>query len=148
MVSRQAGTAFLNPGVSLIDPVLTTARLRLELVDAAGTPWGRRRIVRAFDGLVVGDVEFYGPPAPVDDGVVEVEVGGRLDQDARGYGAATEALGGLLGCVDALGVRVRARVRPHDTAGVRVLAKCGFTQLRSGDEDGNLVMVRPLPLGG
>jgi len=130
----------------LIDPVLTTARLRLELLDPAGNPWGRRRIVRAFDGLVVGDVEFYGSPAAEDDGVVEIEVGGRLDQDARGYGAATEALGGLLGCTDALGVRVRARVRPNDTAGVRVLAKSGFTGLRSADEDGNLVMVRPLPL--
>jgi [ribosomal protein S5]-alanine N-acetyltransferase len=26
-----------------------------------------------------------------------------------------------------------------------VLAKCGFTGLRGADEDGRLVMVRPLP---
>lgn len=131
----------------MIDPVVSTARLRLELLDAAGSPWGRRRIVRTFDGLVVGDVEFYGQPEVEGDGVVEVEVGCRLDEGARGYGAATETLGGLLTCTDALGIRVRARVRPDNTAGVRVLAKCGFTALRSGDEDGNLVMARPLPNG-
>jgi ribosomal-protein-alanine N-acetyltransferase len=26
-----------------------------------------------------------------------------------------------------------------------VLARCGFTELRGADEDGQLVMVRPLP---
>jgi [ribosomal protein S5]-alanine N-acetyltransferase len=43
---------------------------------------------------------------------------------------------------------VRASVEPANTASVRVLAKCGFTQLRGADEDGNLVMARPLPPRG
>jgi RimJ/RimL family protein N-acetyltransferase len=128
-----------------MDPVLTTPRLRLELLDAAGNPWGRRRIVRAFDGLVVGDLEFYGRPETGDDGVTEVELGCRLDEAARGHGAGAEALLGVLGRTDALGVRVLGRVAPTDTRAVRVLAGCGFTQLRCADEDGNLVMVRPLP---
>lgn len=132
---------------SALDPVLTTVRLRLELLAPAGDPWGRRRIVRAFDGLVVGEFEFYGNPERGDDGVVEVEFGWRLDGGARGHGAGTEALRGVLEGTDALGVRVRGRVSPANTAALKVLAKSGFTLLRSADEDGNLVMVRPLPAG-
>ena len=106
--------------------------------------WAPRHIVRAYDGLVVGSIGFFGPPAPADDDVPEVEVGYGLVPDARGHGAATEALQGLLAHVDAAGIRVRASVEPSNTASVRVLAKCGFTGLRGSDEDGNLVMVRPL----
>lgn len=115
------------------------------MVTADGGSWGPRHIVRSFDGLVVGSIGFFGPPENAADTIPEVEVGYGLVDEARGYGAATEALRGLLAHTDAGHVRVRARVRPENTAGVRVLAKCGFTQLRSGDEDGNLVMVRPLP---
>lgn len=107
--------------------------------------WSPRHIVRAFDGLVVGGIGFFGPPAPADDGVPEVEVGYGLVADAHGRGVATEALRGLLAETDRLGVRVRASVAPENTASVRVLAKCGFTGLRGSDEEGNLVMVRPLP---
>ena len=46
---------------------------------------------------------------------------------------------------DRVGVRVRAGVRPENTACLKVLARCGFTQLRGSGEDGELVMVRPLP---
>lgn len=97
--------------------------------------WGPRHVVRAFDGLVVGSIGFFGPP---EDG--EAEVGFGLVRDAWGHGAATEALHGLLGEVSCA---VRARVAPANTAAVRVLAKCGFTGLRGADEDGRLVMVRP-----
>ena len=161
-----------------LDPLVTTVRLRLELVtyteaqamlagrrgpafapgyprpddlDAFsmvrddGSSWGPRHVVRAFDSLVVGSIGFFGPPAPADDGVPEVEVGYGLVPDARGFGAATEALRGLLEQTDRLGVRVRAAVEPDNTASVRVLAKCGFTVLRGSDDEGNLVMVRPLP---
>ncbi|MCW2753642.1 MAG: hypothetical protein JWQ32_1053 [Marmoricola sp.] len=112
-----------------------------------GSTWGPRHIVRAFDGLVVGGIGFFGPPDPADDGAAEVEVGYGLVEDARGHGAATEALQGLLVQTDALDVRVRASVLPENKASVRVLAKCGFTTLRGSDEDGNLVMVRPVPAG-
>lgn len=106
--------------------------------------WSSRRIVRALDGLVVGSIGFFGPPAPADDGVAEVEVGYGLVADAHGRGVATEALRGLLEQTDAAGVRVRASVEPENTASIRVLAKCGFTTLRGSDEDGNLVMARPV----
>ena len=33
---------------------------------------------------------------------------------------------------------------PDNTASLRVLAKCGFTELRGSNEDGELVMARPL----
>lgn len=161
-----------------LDPVISTPRLRLELVtpeEAAGMlagrrrptwhpdyprqddldavsmvtsgggepGWGPRHVVRAFDGLVVGSIGFFGPPEPAPDGVPETEVGYGLVEDARGHGAATEALRGLLEHTDRLGVRLRASVQPDNTASVRVLAKCGFTELRGSDEDGNLVMARP-----
>lgn len=163
-----------------LDPVISTPRLRLELItpeEAAGMlagrrrpdwhpdyprqddldavsmvkpggsepGWGPRHVVRAFDGLVVGSIGFFGPPEPAAaDGVPETEVGYGLVEDARGHGAATEALRGLLEHTDRLGVRLRASVEPGNTASVRVLAKCGFTELRGSDEDGNLVMARPL----
>lgn len=107
--------------------------------------WAPRHIVRSFDGLVVGSIGFFGPPAPAEDGVIEVEVGYGLVADAHGHGAATEALRGLLAHTDSAGVRVRAAVQPVNAPSIRVLAKCGFTGLRGSDEDGNLVMVRPLP---
>jgi RimJ/RimL family protein N-acetyltransferase len=107
--------------------------------------WSPRHVVRAFDGLVVGSIGFFGPPAAADDGVLEAEIGYGLVVDARGRGVATEAVAGLLLHTDKLGVRVRASVEPGNTPSVRVLAKCGFTQLRGSDEDGNLVMARPLP---
>lgn len=114
----------------------------------AGAPdatWGPRHLVRAGDGMTVGGIGCYGGPQPADDGVPEVEVGYGLVADARGHGAATEALRGLLAAIDPLGVRVRASVAPENRASVRVLAKCGFTQLRGSNEEGHLVMVRPLP---
>jgi RimJ/RimL family protein N-acetyltransferase len=107
--------------------------------------WSPRHVVRAFDGLVVGSIGFYGPPVVADDGVPEAEIGYGLVGVARGRGVATEAVTGMLSQTDRLGVRVRASVEPGNTASVRVLAKCGFTQLRGADEDGNLVMARPLP---
>lgn len=114
------------------------------MVKADTSSWGPRHLVRSFDGLVVGGIGFFGPPAAADDGVPEVEVGYGLVADARGHGAATEALQGLLAHTDALGIRVRASVEPENKPSVRVLAKCGFTVLRGSNEDGNLVMARPL----
>jgi RimJ/RimL family protein N-acetyltransferase len=106
--------------------------------------WGPRHIVRNGDGTVVGSIGFFGAPASVDD-VEEAEVGFGLVEDARGHGAVTEALTALLAHTDRAGVRIRASVRPENRASLRVLAKCGFTQLRGSTEDGELVMVRPLP---
>jgi len=118
----------------------------MTLLRDAADAWGPRHIVRAFDGLVVGSIGFFGPPEDVD-GVPETEVGYGLVADARGHGAATEALRGLLAETDRGGVRVRASVLPDNAASIRVLAKCGFTELRGANEDGELVMARPLPAG-
>ena len=114
--------------------------------DDPDASWGPRHIVRAGDGQTVGSIGFFGAPTsdPADEGaVLEAEVGFGLVAEARGHGAVTEALTALLVEVDRLGVRVRASVRPENTASLRVLAACGFTQLRGSSEDGELVMVRP-----
>ena len=111
-----------------------------------GDPWGPRHVVRGRTAL--GSIGFFGPPdetCPPDDRVPEAEVGYGLVAEARGWGFATEALRALLAETDRLGVRVRASVRPDNPASLRVLARCGFTELRGADEDGQLVMVRPLP---
>lgn len=108
-----------------------------------GDPWGPRHVVRGVTAL--GSIGFFGPPAAAVDGVPEAEVGYGLVREARGYGFATEALTALLVCTDAGGVRVRASVDPANKPSVRVLAACRFTELRGSDEDGHLVMARPLP---
>ena len=108
----------------------------------AGDPWGPRHIVRGTTAL--GSVGFFGPPEEAPDGVPEVEVGYGLVDEAHGWGFATEALTALLAETDRAGVRVRASVAPENRASIRVLAKCGFTELRGSNEDGHLVMARPL----
>lgn len=107
-----------------------------------GDAWGPRSIVRGV--TVLGSIGFFGPPEPGADGVPETEVGFGLVAEARGWGFATEALTGLLAETDRAGVRVRAAVDPDHRASLRVLATCGFTELRGSDEDGRLVMARPL----
>jgi ribosomal-protein-alanine N-acetyltransferase len=104
----------------------------------AGDGWGPRHVVLGH--LAVGSIGCYGPPV---DG--ETEVGYGLVEAARGAGVATEALGALAAEADRLGVRLRASVDPGNRASVRVLAKCGFTELRGSNEDGQLVMARPRP---
>ncbi|TYL45345.1 GNAT family N-acetyltransferase [Nocardioides sp. BGMRC 2183] len=113
-----------------------------------GDGWGPRSVYSRRAGRVMGSIGFFGPPAPAEDGVAEVEVGFGLVEVARGHGAMSEALGALLAAVDLCDadgcrVRVRARVRPENRAALRVLHRQGFTGLRAGDEDGRLVMVRP-----
>jgi len=111
----------------------------------AGDPWAPRHVVRGSTAL--GSIGFFGPPEAAADGVPEAEVGYGLVDEAHGWGFATEALRAVLAETDRAGVRVRASVEPGNRASIRVLAKCGFTELRGSDEDGNLVMARPLPTG-
>lgn len=99
--------------------------------------WGPRHIV--LDRLAVGSIGFFGPP---EEG--EVEVGFGLVAPVRGQGLASEALGALLARADRVGVRVRAATEPDNGASLRVLAKAGFTEVRGGDEDGRLVLARPV----
>lgn len=127
-----------HPDYPRKDDVDATALIR------DGDTWGSRHLVRAFDGLVFGSIGFFGPPDDVD-GVPEAEIGYGVVAEARGHGLTTEALRGLLAETDRLRIRVRATVVPENRASVRVLAKCGFTELRGANEDGELVMARPLP---
>ena len=125
------------------DPTWHPTYPRPDDVDAAsmardGATWGPRHIV--CDGQKVGTIGPLGPP---EDG--EVEVGYGLVEAARGRGLATEALRALLAETDAAGVRVRAGVRPDNAASLRMLAGCGFTELRGSDGEGALVLGRPLP---
>ena len=108
-----------------------------------GDTWGPRHIVH--QAQAVGSIGFFGPPSPADDGVLETEVGYGLVEDARGLGLATEALTLMCSSVDPLGVRLRASVDPSNSASLRVVAKCGFTQVRGTNEDGELVLVRATP---
>jgi RimJ/RimL family protein N-acetyltransferase len=108
----------------------------------SGDPWAPRHVVRGTTAL--GSIGFFGPPEPAADGVPETEVGYGLVDEAHGWGFATEALKALLQETDRVGVRIRASVAPDNKASIRVLAKCGFTELRGSNEDGELVMVRPL----
>lgn len=116
--------------------------------EASDPTWGPRLVIRLFDGLVCGTIGFFGAPETDDahpDLAPEVEVGFGLAEPCRGHGVATEALAALLGCTDQLGVRVRACVEPTNTASLKVLGKNHFTELRGRNEDGRLVMGRPLP---
>jgi [ribosomal protein S5]-alanine N-acetyltransferase len=109
----------------------------------ADNSWGPRHVVLGH--LAVGSIGFFGPPEPAgDDEPLETEVGYGLVPECRGRGIATEALRALLVETDRLGVRVRARTEPANRASVRVLAKAGFTELRGSDEEGLLVMARPV----
>lgn len=108
------------------------------------SPWSPRHVVRGR--TVLGSIGCFGAPTAADDGVPEVEVGFGLVPEARGWGFASEALAGLVAALEAVGVRVRAAAEPDNRASLRVLARCGFTGLRGSDEDGRLVMVRPLPV--
>ena len=100
--------------------------------------WGPRHVVLGHQA--VGSIGCFGPPQ---DG--ETEVGFGLVPEIRGRGVATEALRGLLAATDAVGVRLRASVDPGNAAGLRLLARCGFGELRGSTEAGELVMARPLP---
>jgi RimJ/RimL family protein N-acetyltransferase len=59
-------------------------------IDKGADPgaYGVYQLVRASDGLVIGDIGFHGPPTPER----SVTVGYGLAPGARGHGYATEAL--------------------------------------------------------
>ena len=107
-----------------------------------GDPWSSRSVT--VEDVAVGSIGFFGPPQPAADGTPEVEIGYGLVEAARGAGYATEAVAAMVAAAEAEGARVRASVAPDNRASLRVLAKCGFTELRGSNEDGELVMARPL----
>lgn len=104
----------------------------------ADDPWGPRHVVLGHQA--VGTIGCFGPP---EDG--ETEVGFGLVSDVRGQRVATEALAAYVAEADRVGVRLRARVSPDNTASLRLLARCGFTELRGSTDDDELVLARPTP---
>jgi RimJ/RimL family protein N-acetyltransferase len=107
----------------------------------ADDPWGPRHVVLGHEA--VGTIGCFGPPE--DD---EAEVGFGIVEPVRRQGIATEALRGFAEAADRAGVRLRATVAPTNVASLRLLAGCGFTELREGTPAGELVMARPLPATG
>lgn len=111
------------------------------MVRAAGpagpNTYGPRHIVAGTQA--VGSIGFHAPPELAGE---ELEVGFGLVPAARGHGFAREALTALVAAAEERGLRVRAAVAPDNRPCLRVLAACGFTDLRGSDEDGHLVMAR------
>lgn len=103
--------------------------------------WGPRHVVLGHQA--VGSIGCFGPPEDS-----ETEVGFGLVPEVRGQGLATEALRAMVAATAQVGVRLRASVSPDNRASLRVLARCGFTELRGSNEDGELVLALPRPLGG
>lgn len=95
--------------------------------------WGDRIAVsRTPERLVIGSVIFHGRPVG---GLVEVGYG--VDLSFQGSGYATEA---TLACVDwALAqpnvTRIRATTPPWHKASMRVLIKCGFSEVGLVDHE-------------
>lgn len=105
--------------------------------------WGPRHIVLGHQA--VGGIGFFGPPTAGAGDALEVEVGYGVVRDCRGQGVVGEALRALLVETDVRRVRVRAAVAPQNRGSLRLLAGCGFTELRGSDDEGRLVIARPLP---
>ena len=108
---------------------------------AEDVSWGPRHVVLGHQA--VGSIGCFGPP---EDG--ETEVGYGLVAEVRGQGVATEALRALAAEATRVGVRLRASVSPDNQASLRVLARCGFTELRGSNDDGELVLALPAVRSG
>lgn len=93
--------------------------------------FGMYHLVRASDGLVIGEMGFHQPPA---DGVVEVGFG--LAEASRGAGYASEALTELIRwAFSRPGVdQIVARTLDSNMAAQNVLTRAGFTY---DSRDGN-----------
>ena len=126
-----------HPSYPRRDDVNAASLVRDGVEDAS---WGPRHVVLGHQA--VGSIGCFGPPS---DG--ETEVGYGLVPEVRGQGIATEALRALVVEAARAGVRLRASVSPDNRASLRVLARCGFTELRGSNEDGELVLALPAVRG-
>lgn len=126
-----------HPSYPRRDDVDATSLVREGDADGA---WGPRHIVLGHQA--VGSIGCFGPP---DQG--ETEIGYGLVPEVRGQGIATEALRAMVTEAARVGVRLRASVEPDNQPSVRVLARCGFTELRGSNEDGELVLALPAVRG-
>lgn len=89
--------------------------------------WGAWEI-RTREGELIGTTGFHGPPV---DGSAELGYG--LVPEYRGRGLGGEAVGALVAWARAGGaLRLTARVDPENDPSLRLLARLGFTPVRSG----------------
>jgi [ribosomal protein S5]-alanine N-acetyltransferase len=86
--------------------------------------------------LLVGSGGYFGPP----DAEGTVEIGYSTVPSFEGRGVATEIASALtLRALSMPGVkRVIAHVRPDNPASIRVLVRCGFTEVGPGREPGTV----------
>ncbi|MBA3529232.1 MAG: GNAT family N-acetyltransferase [Propionibacteriaceae bacterium] len=92
--------------------------------------WWLHQVV--FDGRVVGDVGFHGPPAAA--GPAEVEIGYNVVAGLRGCGIATQACAMLVAQAWRDGAEVVvAETERDNVASQRVLQRCGFVRGVSGN---------------
>lgn len=113
---------------------------RLLQAGPAGVGWfGWYAVRRATDGtlptLVAGG-GYFGPPG--EEGTVEIGYSSVPEWTGRGY--ATELAGALVArAVSMPGVRrVIAHTDQANAASIRVLSRCGFVEVGTGAEPGNL----------
>jgi RimJ/RimL family protein N-acetyltransferase len=114
------------PGGAL--PVLELRRVQLAS-DAARAPWSVRAIVRRDDRVMVGYVNFHGPPGVNDVGAPDAaELGWSVFANERCRGYATEAALALLEwATREHGVRrFISSTTPDNAASLRVHEKLGF----------------------
>lgn len=124
---HEADTAAWHPDYPLPDVVDALAMLlnayQVDRPLTAVPPWWVHEI--RYQGQVVGDAGFHGPPAAT--GPVEVEIGYSVVPALRGRGIATRACALLLALAWRAGAEtVRAETEPDNHASRGVLARNGF----------------------
>jgi RimJ/RimL family protein N-acetyltransferase len=87
-------------------------------------------VVRAEDGLVIGEIGFVAPPA---DGVATIGYG--IVPSVRRQGFATEAIQGMSDwALEQPGVvEVRAETTPDNEPSARALLRAGFAEVEAGE---------------
>ncbi len=109
-----------------LDPLRSLAK-----ADSADPVFTLYMIRTAADGLAVGGIGFFGPPA--EDGAVELGYG--IVEALRGRGIATEALRAFTRlALDSGATLVKADTTPDNVPSQRVLLKAGFQETHRTDE--------------
>jgi ribosomal-protein-alanine N-acetyltransferase len=95
------------------------------LEEGRSDPFGSFCVVRAADGLTIGDALFHGPPD--DRGTVDIGYG--LVPSAQGRGHATDAVTGMISWAFTRPTvtRVTANTTDDNRRSVRVMERAGMT---------------------
>ena len=98
--------------------------------------WAPFLLIRREDGAMVGLGGYIGPP----DSAGMAEFGYAIAPSCRGQGLATEAAAALVQHLFGTGrvTVARAHTLPTQNASTRVLEKCGFRQLGTSTDEGEV----------